>query len=176
MKRDFTSVRCRSPASPFPPPGFPSLVPAPGPGLVLVMAQRRLTDFFAHRRPGPRAALSRTKPTWGTPSSAKPAPHVRVPSSGGRRKRSLLPDDPACDEPTRDEPAPPARRKLKLTADVVRVQGDRGGAGRVAGRGGLLQRHTPEGGHGPERYTGAPSERTGHWSGRREQTGNHCRT
>ncbi|KAF6076915.1 chromatin licensing and DNA replication factor 1 [Phyllostomus discolor] len=83
------------------------------------MAQRRLTDFFAHRRPGPRATLSRTKPTWGTPSSAKNVPHVRVPSSGGRRKRARLPDDPACNEPTRDEPAPPARRKLKLTADVV---------------------------------------------------------
>ncbi|KAM5297962.1 DNA replication factor Cdt1 isoform 1-T2 [Glossophaga mutica] len=78
------------------------------------MAQRRLTDFFAHRRPGPRAALSRAKPTWGTPSSAKPAPHAWAPNSGGRRKRARLPD-----EPTRDDPAPPARRKLKLSADVV---------------------------------------------------------
>ncbi|XP_036896073.1 DNA replication factor Cdt1 isoform X2 [Sturnira hondurensis] len=85
------------------------------------MAQRRLTDFFARRRPGPRAALSRAKPTWGTPSSAKPAPHVRAPNSGGRRKRARLPDEPACDEPTRDEPAPPARRKLRLTADVVPI-------------------------------------------------------
>ncbi|XP_036998226.2 DNA replication factor Cdt1 [Artibeus jamaicensis] len=83
------------------------------------MAQRRLTDFFAHRRPGPRAAFARAKPTWGTPSSAKPAPHVRAPNSGGRRKRARLPDEPACNEPTRDEPAPPARRKLRLSADVV---------------------------------------------------------
>ncbi|XP_045047864.2 DNA replication factor Cdt1 isoform X2 [Desmodus rotundus] len=119
VKRGFTSVRCRSPAFLFPLSGFSFPVPAPGPGLILVMAQRRLTDFFARRRPGPRAASSRAKPTWSTPSSAQPAPHARAPNSGGRRKRALLPDDPAYDEPTRDEPAPPARRRLRLLADAV---------------------------------------------------------
>lgn len=132
VKRGFTSVRCRSPAFLFPLSGFSFPVPAPGPGLILVMAQRRLTDFFARRRPGPRAASSRAKPTWSTPSSAQPAPHARAPNSGGRRKRALLPDDPAYDEPTRDEPAPPARRRLRLLADAVRVQGDRGRAGRAS--------------------------------------------
>ncbi|XP_054444807.1 DNA replication factor Cdt1 isoform X2 [Pteronotus mesoamericanus] len=82
------------------------------------MAQRRLTDFFARRRPGPRAALSRSKPTWSTPSPAKPASPARTPNSGGSRKRAR-PDKPACDEPTRDESAPPARRRLRLPANAV---------------------------------------------------------
>ncbi|KAG8508142.1 DNA replication factor Cdt1 [Galemys pyrenaicus] len=68
------------------------------------MAQRRLTDFFARRRPAPRAPA---KPSWRTPSPAKPAP--RAPGSSRKRPRP-----PA--EPAREEPAPPARRRLRLPA------------------------------------------------------------
>ncbi|KAM7058196.1 DNA replication factor Cdt1 [Molossus nigricans] len=83
------------------------------------MAQRRLTDFFARRRPGLRAASTRAKPTWRTPSPAKPAPRVSAPTSGGSRKRARPPSEPACDEPSRRKPAPPARRRLKLQVDAV---------------------------------------------------------
>uniref|UniRef100_A0A8C3WKR8 DNA replication factor Cdt1 n=1 Tax=Catagonus wagneri TaxID=51154 RepID=A0A8C3WKR8_9CETA len=75
------------------------------------MAQRRVTDFFARRRPGPRAAPPKTKPSWRTPSPAKLAPSA--PGPGGSRKRAR----PAA-EPTRDGPAPPARRRLRLPADT----------------------------------------------------------
>nr|XP_019598317.1 PREDICTED: DNA replication factor Cdt1 isoform X2 [Rhinolophus sinicus] len=78
------------------------------------MAQRRLTDFFAHRRPGTRAASSRAKPTWSTPSPAKPSPRASALTMGRSRKRARPPA-----EPVHDKPAPPARRKLRLPADAV---------------------------------------------------------
>ncbi|XP_049720563.1 DNA replication factor Cdt1 [Elephas maximus indicus] len=77
------------------------------------MAQRRVTDFFARRRSGPPACLPRAKQALRTPSPAKPAPGVPAPAlsdpPGGSRKRAR----PAAD-PARDEPAPPARRRLRL--------------------------------------------------------------
>ncbi|XP_020949300.1 DNA replication factor Cdt1 [Sus scrofa] len=75
------------------------------------MAQRRVTDFFARRRPGLRGAPPRAKPSLRTPSPAKPAPSAPRPGSSRKRAR------PAA-EPTRDEPAPPARRRLRLPADT----------------------------------------------------------
>lgn len=92
--------------------------PAPGPA----MAQPRLTDFFARRRPGPRAAPPRAKPAWRTPSPAKPAPPTPARTPGGSRKRARPPA-----EPTRDHPAPPARRRLRLPADTVRPRRGEGG-------------------------------------------------
>ncbi|XP_055991562.1 DNA replication factor Cdt1 [Sorex fumeus] len=72
------------------------------------MAQRRLTDFYARRRPAPPgSAVPRAKPAWRTPSPAKLAPR----SPGSSRKRARPPA-----EPTRDDPAPPARRRLRLPA------------------------------------------------------------
>ncbi|KAM5208450.1 DNA replication factor Cdt1 [Hipposideros larvatus] len=82
------------------------------------MAQRRLTDFFASRRPGPRAASSRAKPTWSTPSPAKPSPRTSATTTGGSRKRARPPA-----EPVRDEPSPAARRRLRLPADAVSSPG-----------------------------------------------------
>ncbi|KAK2496306.1 hypothetical protein MC885_011897 [Smutsia gigantea] len=81
------------------------------------MAQPRLTDFFARRRPGPRAAPPRAKPAWRTPSPAKPAAGVPAPGPARSRKRARPPAEPA-----RDEPAPPARRRLRLPADPVRAR------------------------------------------------------
>ncbi|XP_027475342.1 DNA replication factor Cdt1 [Zalophus californianus] len=78
------------------------------------MAQPRLTDFFARRRPGLRAAPPRVKPAWRTPSPAKPAPGAPARTPGGSRKRARPPA-----EPTRDHPALPARRRLRLPADTV---------------------------------------------------------
>ncbi|XP_065755771.1 DNA replication factor Cdt1 [Phocoena phocoena] len=82
------------------------------------MAQCRLTDFFARRRPALRAKPTRTKPAWRTPSPAKPAPRAPAPGPGpgpgSSRKRARSPA-----EPTRDEPAPPARRRLRLPANAV---------------------------------------------------------
>ncbi|XP_070254169.1 DNA replication factor Cdt1 [Myotis yumanensis] len=83
------------------------------------MAQRRVTDFFLRRRPGPRAASLRAKPNWRTPSPAKPALRAQVPTSGGSRKRARPPAEPTSDETTRDQPAPTARRRLRLPDDVV---------------------------------------------------------
>lgn len=79
------------------------------------MAQPRLTDFFARRRPGLRAAPQRVKPAWSTPSPAKPASGASARTPGGSRKRARPPSEPA-----RDHPAPPARRRLRLPADTVR--------------------------------------------------------
>ncbi|MXQ86387.1 hypothetical protein E5288_WYG003114 [Bos mutus] len=78
------------------------------------MAQRRLTDFFARRRPGGSATLPRAKPAWRTPSPAKSAPCAAAPGPGSSRKRTRPPA-----EPTRDERVPPARKRLKLSADAV---------------------------------------------------------
>ncbi|XP_072587442.1 DNA replication factor Cdt1 [Vulpes vulpes] len=78
------------------------------------MAQPRLTDFFARRRPGPHASRPRTKAAWRTPSPTEPALRARVCTPGSSRKR---PRPPA--EPARDRPAPPARRRLRLPADAV---------------------------------------------------------
>lgn len=117
-KSGATSACC-----PLPPPG--SRRPAPS----LAMAQRRLTEFFARRRPGPRAASLRAKPSWRTPSPAKAALRAQVPTSGGSRKRARPPAEPASDEPPREEPAPSARRRLRLPASVVRAWGGRGRAG-----------------------------------------------
>lgn len=83
------------------------------------MAQRRVTDFFARRRPGLRGAPPRAKPSLRTPSPAKPAPSAPRPGSSRKRAR------PAA-EPTRDEPAPPARRRLRLPADTVRTRREGG--------------------------------------------------
>lgn len=77
------------------------------------MAQRRLTDFFARRRPGPQAPL-RAKTACRTPSPAKaspPPPGPPVPSGG--RKRARRSSELGC-----DDPAPPARRRLRLPAAV----------------------------------------------------------
>ncbi|XP_065781263.1 DNA replication factor Cdt1 [Muntiacus reevesi] len=78
------------------------------------MAQRRLTDFFARRRPGVSATLPRAKPAWRTPSPAKSAPCAAAPGPGSSRKRARPPA-----KPTRDEPVPPARKRLRLPADAV---------------------------------------------------------
>ncbi|XP_015455706.1 DNA replication factor Cdt1 isoform X1 [Pteropus alecto] len=83
------------------------------------MAQCRVTDFFARRRPRPRAASSWAKRTWRTPSPAKLEPSAPVPTKGGSRKRARPSAEPAREELTRDKPAPPARRKLRLPADAV---------------------------------------------------------
>lgn len=97
--------------------GSLSLVLRPTCGPRPAMAQPRLTDFFARRRPGPRAALPRAKPAWRTPSPAKPAACVPAPSPARGRKRARPPAEPA-----RDEPAPPARRRLRLQADPARAR------------------------------------------------------
>ncbi|XP_066204962.1 DNA replication factor Cdt1 [Saccopteryx leptura] len=83
------------------------------------MAQRRLTDFYARRRPVPCTMLSRVKPTWRTPSPAKLASRAPAPAPCGSRKRPRPRVEPSCDESTQDEPTPPARRRLRLCADVV---------------------------------------------------------
>lgn len=121
-------------------------------GLCLAMAQCRLTDFFARRRPRPRAASSWAKRTWRTPSPAKPELSAPAPSKGSSRKRARPSAEPTREELTRDKPAPPARRKLRLPADAVRARGSRGLAeergnrrdGGQAGEG-LPQRHAPNG-------------------------------
>ncbi|KAI5276888.1 DNA replication factor Cdt1 [Manis pentadactyla] len=97
--------------------GSLSLVLRPSRGPRPAMAQPRLTDFFARRRPGPRAAPPRAKPAWRTPSPAKPAAGVPAPSPARSRKRARPPAEPA-----RDEPAPPARRRLRLLADPARAR------------------------------------------------------
>ncbi|XP_047566075.1 DNA replication factor Cdt1 isoform X2 [Lutra lutra] len=78
------------------------------------MAQPRLTDFFARRRPGLRAVPPRVKQAWRTPSPAKPASGAPARTPGSSRKRARPPAEPA-----RDHPAPPARRRLRLPADAV---------------------------------------------------------
>lgn len=90
------------------------------------MAQCRVTDFFARRRPRPRAASSWAKRTWRTPSPAKLEPSAPAPTKGGSRKRARPSAEPARAELTRGEPAPPARRKLRLPVDAVRARGSRG--------------------------------------------------
>lgn len=102
------------------PPGARIPVPAPA------MAQPRLTDFFARRRPGLRAVPPRVKQAWRTPSPAKPAPGAPARTPGSSRKRARPPAEPA-----RDHPAPPARRRLRLPADAV--SGRQAGAGVRAG-------------------------------------------
>ncbi|XP_015984989.2 DNA replication factor Cdt1 [Rousettus aegyptiacus] len=84
------------------------------------MAQCRVTDFFARRRPRPRAASSWAKRTWRTPSPAKLEPSAPAPTKGGSRKRARPSAEPARAELTRGEPAPPARRKLRLPVDAVK--------------------------------------------------------
>ncbi|XP_059855658.1 DNA replication factor Cdt1 [Delphinus delphis] len=88
--------------------------PGPAAPAAPAMAQCRLTDFFARRRPGLRAKPTRTKPAWRTPSPAKSAPRAPAPGPGSSRKRARSPA-----EPTRAEPAPPARRRLRLPANAV---------------------------------------------------------
>ncbi|XP_035138537.2 DNA replication factor Cdt1 isoform X2 [Callithrix jacchus] len=73
------------------------------------MEQRRVTDFFARRRPGPRIAPP--KPDCRTPS---PAPRALDPATSGSRKRAR----PSA-VPGRDQARPPARRRLRLSADAV---------------------------------------------------------
>uniref|UniRef100_A0A8C0WWX9 DNA replication factor Cdt1 n=1 Tax=Castor canadensis TaxID=51338 RepID=A0A8C0WWX9_CASCN len=69
------------------------------------MAQSRVTDFFARRRPGP--AVPRTKTVCRTPSPAGLTDPVPTPA--GSRKRARPPAAPGS-----DQPAPPARRRLRL--------------------------------------------------------------
>lgn len=109
------------PRSPSP---APSTAPSPRPAPRFTMAQRRLTDFYARRRPTvPGCALPRLKPSWRTPSPVKAAPCI----PGSSRKRAR-----PADEPTRDQPAPLARRRLQLPAAEVSVRaGSRGGERRV---------------------------------------------
>ncbi|XP_032140582.1 DNA replication factor Cdt1 isoform X1 [Sapajus apella] len=73
------------------------------------MEQRRVTDFFARRRPGPRIAPP--KLACRTPS---PAPCALDPATSGSRKRAR----PSA-APGRDQARPPARRRLRLSADAV---------------------------------------------------------
>lgn len=75
------------------------------------MAQRRLTDFFARRRPGPQAPL-RAKTACRTPSPAKASPPPGPPVPSGR-KRARRSSELGC-----DDSAPPARRRLRLPAAV----------------------------------------------------------
>ncbi|XP_058530024.1 DNA replication factor Cdt1 isoform X2 [Ochotona princeps] len=78
------------------------------------MAQRRLTDFFARRRPGPGAPL-RAKAACRTPSPAKLArlsPPTGPPVPGSGRKRARRSPESS------EESAPPARRRLRLLAPV----------------------------------------------------------
>ncbi|XP_023560953.1 DNA replication factor Cdt1 isoform X2 [Octodon degus] len=71
------------------------------------MAQSRVTDFFACRRPG--SAAPRVKEACRTPSPSGPLPAL-APGSGRKRPRP-----PAA--PEGDHPAPPARRRLRLHED-----------------------------------------------------------
>uniref|UniRef100_A0A2K5D391 DNA replication factor Cdt1 n=1 Tax=Aotus nancymaae TaxID=37293 RepID=A0A2K5D391_AOTNA len=73
------------------------------------MEQRCVTDFFARRRPGPRIAPP--KLACHTPS---PAPCALDPATSGSRKRAR----PSA-VPGRDQARPPARRRLRLSADAV---------------------------------------------------------
>ncbi|KAJ1072869.1 hypothetical protein K5549_012095 [Capra hircus] len=100
-------------AAPLPPPAHRSAPAASDPASP-VMAQRRLTDFFARRRPGVSTTLPRAKPAWRTPSPAKSAACAAAPGPGSSRKRARPPA-----EPTRDERVPPARKRLRLPADAV---------------------------------------------------------
>ncbi|XP_054308761.1 DNA replication factor Cdt1 [Pongo pygmaeus] len=76
------------------------------------MEQRRVTDFFARRRPGPRIAPP--KPACRTPSPARPALRAPDSATSGSRKRARPPADPG-----RDQASPLARRRLRLSADEV---------------------------------------------------------
>lgn len=104
----------------FRPPAHQAAPAAPDPAAP-AMAQRRLTDFFARRRPGVSATLPRAKPAWRTPSPAKSAPCAGAPGPGSSRKRARPPA-----KPTRDEPVPLARKRLRLPADAVRARGAEG--------------------------------------------------
>ncbi|MBZ3872173.1 DNA replication factor Cdt1 [Sciurus carolinensis] len=68
------------------------------------MAQRRVTDFFARRRPGPTAR--RAKSACRTPS---PAVALALTTPGSSRKRAR----PSA-APGSSRPEPPARRRLRL--------------------------------------------------------------
>lgn len=89
------------------------------------MEQRRVTDFFARRRPGPRIVLP--KLACRTPSPARPALRAPDSATSGSRKRARPPAAPG-----RDQARPPARRRLRLSADAVRDVGrlNPGGWGR----------------------------------------------
>ncbi|XP_032012096.1 DNA replication factor Cdt1 [Hylobates moloch] len=76
------------------------------------MEQRRVTDFFARRRPGPRIAPP--KLACCTPSPARPALRSPDSAASGSRKRARPPAAPG-----RDQAGPPARRRLRLSADEV---------------------------------------------------------
>uniref|UniRef100_A0A2K5P0X8 DNA replication factor Cdt1 n=1 Tax=Cercocebus atys TaxID=9531 RepID=A0A2K5P0X8_CERAT len=76
------------------------------------MEQRRVTDFFARRRPGPGIVLP--KLACRTPSPARPALRAPDSATSGSRKRARPPAAPG-----RDQARPPARRRLRLSADAV---------------------------------------------------------
>ncbi|XP_003800877.1 DNA replication factor Cdt1 [Otolemur garnettii] len=77
------------------------------------MEQRRVTDFFAHRRLGPRAVPPRAKLPCRTPSPAEHAPRAPGSAPSGSRKRARPPADPG-----QPKAPPPARRRLRLSADA----------------------------------------------------------
>jgi hypothetical protein len=120
------------------------------------MAQSRVTDFFARRRPGP--AVPRTKTVCRTPSPAGLTDPVPTPA--GSRKRARPPAAPGS-----DQPAPPARRRLRLHDAVRRgpggVEGPRPERLRLGGREGRRvegERGAAPGGGHPCRWTQRGSE------------------
>lgn len=141
----------------FRPARYQVPVRVPGPA----MAQPRLTDFFARRRPGLRAAPPRVKSVWRTPSPAKPAPGAPARTPGGSRKRARPPAEPA-----RDHPAPPARRRLRLPADTVTGETETGAGaggtrtGGLAADGAACREQAPSRSRRPWRRPGARSPRT----------------
>lgn len=81
------------------------------------MAQSRVTDFYVCRRPGLTAP--RSKSTCLTPSPGGLVAPEFTRSSSRKRAR------PAA-EPGNDQPAPPARRRLRLPGLVRRARDPRG--------------------------------------------------
>ncbi|PNI14870.1 CDT1 isoform 1 [Pan troglodytes] len=77
------------------------------------MEQRRVTDFFARRRPGP-PRIAPPKLACRTPSPARPALRAPDSATSGSRKRARPPAAPG-----RDQAGPPARRRLRLSVDEV---------------------------------------------------------
>lgn len=106
------------------------------------MAQSRVTDFYACRRPG--LTTPRTKSICLTPSpGGLVAPEFTRSSS---RKRARLPAEPAS-----DQPAPPARRRLRLPGLVRSARHPRGS----------LVRTGDPGSRAPRQGTGGIESRAG---------------
>nr|BBA65125.2 Fucci variant [synthetic construct] len=79
----------------------------------LEMEQRRVTDFFARRRPGP-PRIAPPKLACRTPSPARPALRAPASATSGSRKRARPPAAPG-----RDQARPPARAAARLSVDEV---------------------------------------------------------